>query len=113
MLVEDIGLLPGHRAPCPVCGHPTGDCAPEGQPHIKIIPGEDPSRNPDATVTVDRVVIQELFVGRSKRKTRVKLYRPGQRITPAQAEEVGLFDSEDDPLVIPPDRAVGAYAHHK
>ena len=103
--------LPHTGQPCIICGHPTGDCAPEGGSGlVKILPYEDPARNLDLSVTVHREVFQKVIIPGSKRPTTVRLYRVGQKISEDEAERIGLFDGEGR-IVLPPGMVAGEYEH--
>ena len=95
--------LAADRMACPVCGHPTGDCAPDGQGAIKVLPGK--THDPNATVTVGREVHQEVRIN-GLRRSRVRLYNAGSKITEDEAERIGLFDCDlplSEPLILPCD----------
>lgn len=110
-MLVDNPTFNGNRAACPICKHPTGDCAPVDAPeHIKILPYANPELDDAATFTVDREVLQELWFG--KRRSFVRLFRVGQRITPETAERVGLMeDDRPDRIIVPATRAEAPYQH--
>lgn len=78
------------RERCPFCGE--FDCVPpEGQPQVAIIPYSARKPGPDATFTVDRDVWQKFWIS-PKRESATLLYSVGAKITPEEADRVGLTD---------------------
>lgn len=91
-LGHGVSFLSADRQPCPVCGHPTGDCtgeAPEAPaPRIQFTPLEKPSKD-DPTVLVTEDIWEEVQIT-SLTKTRVLVARAGSYLPLAKAREYGL-----------------------
>ena len=84
-------VLRSTREPCPVCGHPTGDCAgPSGPPiHIigaNIFPslGHEDVHIVEEDVFVDRVLNEHTTI-------RVRLAKAGDVLPVSKAKELGLL----------------------
>lgn len=87
------------RRPCPVCGHPTGDCGPEGDHPSHVLFEEwgegykaPDERNPTmADVVATERIWEAVPVPRTKDRTRrVLRYRPGQVIPEATAKALNV-----------------------
>jgi hypothetical protein len=89
---DNIKISPADRQPCPVCGHPTGDCVGESTAEPDHIIGfgvEEP--NPDAQ---QFVVKEDVYVERQltpTTKTRVLVAVAGKVISVTQAKNLGLI----------------------
>jgi len=99
----NFGLSPGQvrlgevivsladRQPCPVCGHPTGDCKGDsGPPHHVWGLGDVPSMEDSQTVLVEEDIWEERQITPFT-KARVLVVRAGRHIPLAQAKELGIF----------------------
>lgn len=98
-----FGLLPGQRRigdyvismadrqPCPVCGHPTGDCAgsSEKPDHIWGL-GAVPSMEKNQTFLVEEDIYEERQIT-PYTKSRVLLAPKGKHIPLTRARELGLI----------------------
>lgn len=81
---EDIG------GPCPVCGHPTGDCAGELPPPTHLVGARIfPSPEHEEVFLVEDDVYQERVMN-SHTTLRVKVARKGQALPMSRARELGL-----------------------
>jgi hypothetical protein len=80
-----LKIAKADRKPCPVCGHPTGDCTADydGPRHIIGVPDKE------HLVYVKEDVTQEVILA-SGAKTTVILARGGSYITKAKAKEFGI-----------------------
>lgn len=92
-LGSDVTFLSADRQPCPVCGHPTGDCTGEpaegrAAPRVQFAPLEKPTPN-DPTVLVPEDIWQEVQIT-SLTKTRVLVAKAGTYLPLAKARELGL-----------------------
>lgn len=90
----DIRLIRQERGPCPVCGHPTGDCAPdtEAKPfdHLFGIGMFDSvDKQQMHTLLDDYFVDEEVTSGHF---VRVRRYRAGQEIPLEEARKLGITD---------------------
>jgi len=88
--IGDIDVSPADRQPCPVCGHPTGDCAGVAKQDYdmslpKKIVGTDPLVLVEEDVTEERAITP--FT-----KARVIIHRKGDYITTTQARSLGLME---------------------
>lgn len=88
----DIRLLKADRMPCPVCGHPTGDCTPENHtPPTKIFGlGLFKSMDEKQTFIVDRDIYEEQEILPNQTVNVIK-FRKGQEIPLSTARELGLI----------------------
>lgn len=90
-LFDDVRIVRADRRQCPVCGHPTGDCAtPTSQPHHVIGIGIFASIDKKLTFTVDEDIYEERQINQHY-KARVLLARKGQKISVDKARELGLL----------------------
>lgn len=92
-LGPDVTYLAANREPCPVCGHPTGDCTGEQQadapaPRIQFAPLEK-QRPDDPPVLVNEDIWQDVQIT-SLTKTRVLVAKAGTYLPLAKARELGL-----------------------
>lgn len=75
------------RKPCPVCGHPTGDCTgPSDLPNTKLpnkIVGSEPMILVEQDITEERQITPYT-------KTRVLIHRKGDYVPLSKARELGL-----------------------
>lgn len=88
---DNIKLSQADRQPCPVCGHPTGDCIGDsGAPdHIMGFGANEP--NPDAQ---QFVVKEDVFVERQLTptvKTKILAVPAGKIISVIDAKKLGLI----------------------
>ena len=93
-LYNDIRILRNERGPCPVCGHPTGDCAPEETTNpfdhlfgIGIFGSID---NKQTFMLRDDVFVEEEVT--ANHFVRVRKYRAGQEIPLEEARNLGLTE---------------------
>lgn len=89
----DVSFLSADRQPCPVCGHPTGDCTGDTEngappPRVQFAPLEKP-RPDDPTVLVPEDIWQDVQIT-SLTKTRVLVAKAGTYLPLAKARELGL-----------------------
>jgi len=76
---------------CPVCGHPTSDCAPKDQPHVRVV-GADTFKSIESTELF--IVAEDVFEERQISpftKAKVLLYAKGKAIPIAEARKLGLI----------------------
>lgn len=99
----NFGLLPNQRRlgdyvvtmadrqPCPVCGHPTGDCVGDIPPPTRLIGlGTIPSMADKQTVYVEEDIYQERQITPFT-KAKVLVAQKGKHIPLAKARELGLI----------------------
>lgn len=83
----DITISGADRQPCPVCGHPTGDCAGSSDlPNTKLpqqIVGSEPQVLVEEDITEERQITPYT-------KTRVLIHRKGDYVPLSRARELGL-----------------------
>lgn len=110
-------LYEPERTACAFCGHPTGDCVADGHEFDGIVPigsgigrapgaseGNAPtfrlpaSPDPAATVVVQEEVWEEFTLRGSTEIGHRLAYRPGDRITPAEAERLGVRPVQSAPV---------------
>jgi len=89
----DIRLIRADRSPCPVCGHPTGDCIPENHiPPERIFGvGVFPSLDKDQMFVVEENIYEEKQIA-PRQTIKVLKYRKGQAIPLSTARELGLIN---------------------
>lgn len=87
--IGEIEVSMADRKPCPVCGHPTGDCTgPKDEtPNINL---------PKRVVGIDPMVLCEVDVMEDRQitpytKARVLIHRKGDYISLTKARELGLL----------------------
>lgn len=90
-LYGDIPITRATRNACPVCGHPTGDCATDESKPKHII-GFGIFKSVDKTL--DFLVEEDIYEERQLNPhytARVLIVRKGQHISLARARELGLL----------------------
>lgn len=90
-LYGDIQIVRAARGACPVCGHPTGDCATDTSKPKHVI-GFGIFKSVDKTL--DFLVEEDIYEDRQINphyNTRVLVARKGQRIPLDRARELGLL----------------------
>jgi hypothetical protein len=92
-LFGDIPLLKADRSPCPICGHPTGDCIPENhQPPQKIFGiGLFASLDKEQMFTIDKDIFEDRQIA-PRQIIKVLKYRKGHQIPLSTARELGLTE---------------------
>ena len=93
-LYNDIRIIRSDRSPCPVCGHPTGDCAPEETTkpftHLFGVGLFDSVDKKQMYMLDDDYFVEEEVT--PNHFVRVRKYRAGQEIPLSEARELGLTD---------------------
>lgn len=88
---NSIRVSTAKREPCPVCGHPTGDCAGETGPP-KTIFGFNTNSTMDESLPVlveaDYYETYEVAPGISTKRL---VHKRGSQVTFARAKEIGLI----------------------
>ena len=83
----DIMVSEADRKPCPVCGHPTGDCTGSSDlPNTKLpnqMVGSEPMILVEQDITEERQITPYT-------KTRVLIHRKGDYVPLSKARELGL-----------------------
>lgn len=91
VLDGSIKVTGAQRSPCPVCGHPTGDCAGESGPP-KTIFGYNTNSSFDQNLTFlveeDVIETREIAPGLSTKRV---VHKKGSQITFQRAKELGLI----------------------
>jgi len=87
--VGDLEIHGADRKPCPVCGHPTGDCSGSEKTILdlnlpKRIIGKEPMFLVEEDVTEDRAITPYT-------RARVLIHRKGDYIPLTKARELGLL----------------------
>jgi hypothetical protein len=87
----DIPITKADRTPCIVCGHPTGDCAPDHQeaPYIAFADTVIDSMKDKQLVLVQETVYGERQISPFT-KAKVILARKGSYVTVEKAIELGI-----------------------
>jgi hypothetical protein len=82
---------PADRQPCPVCGHPTGDCVGESESptHISGFKTNDDPKQV-TTFQVKEDILEEVEIVQGV-KTKIIVHRKGKMISIEEAEKLGLL----------------------
>jgi len=88
---DNINLVRADRSPCPVCGHPTGDCTGEGTKpeHIAGFQNIDSLKDTQSYLVEEDVYIERQLTPTVK--TQVLLHPKGKIISAAEAQKLGLI----------------------
>lgn len=88
----DVVFLTADREPCPVCGHPTGDCVgdtpPSVAPRVQFAPLEKPQAK-EPMVLVEEDIWQDVQIT-ALTKTRVLVAKAGTQVSLTRARELGI-----------------------
>lgn len=88
---DNINVVRAERSPCPVCGHPSGDCVGEsGKPdHIAGFNSIDSLKNNQTFVVEQDILVEKQLTPTTK--TQVLLHAKGKVISVTEAEKLGLI----------------------
>jgi len=90
--MDGVELIRHERGPCPVCGHPTGDCAGTTDAPTRIAGlGTIPSMRAKQTVYVDEDVWEEVEISKNI-FTKILRARKGTQIPIDTAIALGLME---------------------
>ena len=90
-IFHDVTLFGASREPCPVCGHPTGDCPGESGPPASIAGlAITPTIKAQQTFYVEEDIYEERQITPFN-KIRVLVHRKGKQIPLEEAERLGLW----------------------
>lgn len=91
-LREGVSILRADRQPCPVCGHPTGDCTGDTPPPAKIagLGGVIEKLKQSQTVLIEEDIFEERQITQFT-KARVILHHKGSYVTLDVAQKLGLL----------------------
>jgi hypothetical protein len=87
--LDNIKMSRADRQPCPVCGHPTGDCS-SGEAPVRIISFDPKSVLTGPTHYVEKDIWEEKQITPYTKST-VLVYKRGTRISQEEAERLGLL----------------------
>jgi hypothetical protein len=94
ILQDGVRLLKADRSPCPVCGHPTGDCAPEKSENHRIA-FADASTKVESLKESQKILVEEdVFEDRQITpftKITVRIAKKGSYVTIDRAKEIGIL----------------------
>lgn len=91
-LPGNITILRATRQPCPICGHPTGDCIGESSPPKKIVGltgGVIESLKDKQTILVEENIYEYRQITPFT-KTKIILHHKGSYITLEEAKNLGI-----------------------
>lgn len=94
ILQDGVHVLKADRSPCPVCGHPSGDCVPDGNVSPKIAFGDSTTKISSLNDTQRILVEEDLFEDRQITpftKITVRIARKGSYVTIDRARELGIL----------------------
>ena len=87
-ILPGVSLTRADRKPCPICGHPTGDCTGEVEETHIILADEAP---PEANlVKVPKRITREVWVT-PLTKAQVVVADAGSYVTVEKAKELGII----------------------
>jgi hypothetical protein len=88
---DNINLVKADRSPCPVCGHPTGDCTGESTKpdHIAGFQQIDSLKDSQSYLVEEDVWIERQLTPTTK--TQVLLHPAGKIISVSEAQKLGLI----------------------
>lgn len=90
-VLGNIPVTMADRQPCPVCGHPTGDCSGDSiKPTHVIGYNQIESLNTKQTFLVEEDIYEERQLTQSV-TTKVLLHRKGKQIPLEEAKKLGLI----------------------
>ena len=84
-------ILHADREPCPVCGHPTGDCAGDSESPDSLVGWHD---SPDSMKQIQMVYVENEIWEEKQitpgRTTKILKHRAGSSIPYEEAQKLGL-----------------------
>lgn len=90
-VLPDVRSIRASRTPCPVCGHPTGDCTGSTPPPVRILASERERRKVDPGVLVEEDIYEEVYIT-ERTKTKVLVAKAGTYIDTEKAINLGLIE---------------------
>ena len=95
-ILDGVKLVRAQHGPCPVCGHPTGDCAGTIAPTKKVVGlGTIPSMRKSQTVYVDEDVVEDVEISKGV-WTKIIRARAGTQIPVDTAVALGIIEEPRD-----------------
>lgn len=95
-LFDGVRLLRAEHGPCPVCGHPTGDCAGPERVNNKVVGlGTIPSMRASQTVYVDEDIIEDFEISKGV-WTKIIRARAGTYVSVDTAVQLGIIKEPRD-----------------
>ena len=94
ILQDGIQVLKADRSPCPVCGHPSGDCVPEDQQTPKIAFADSSTKIASLADSQKILVEDDVFEDRQITpftKITVRIAKKGSYVTIDRARELGIL----------------------
>ena len=97
MILDGVEVLRASNEPCPVCGHPTGNCAGSSPPPDRIAGlGTIPSMRKQQTILVEEDIWEKVEIAQGI-FTRVLRAKAGSQMPYDKAVELGLIkDARSD-----------------
>jgi hypothetical protein len=89
-ILPGVRLVKGDRLPCPVCGHPTGDCAGSSKSPVRILGEEFYKKKDENLVLVPEDLYEEVYITQFT-KTTVLVAKAGTYIPLEKAMKHGLI----------------------
>lgn len=89
VLGGSVRIVRAKGTPCPVCGHPTGDCTGDELSDIDMI-GKGGRMAPANSVYVEEDVLKEVQIT-PQTKTKIIVAHAGTYISQEKAKEIGLL----------------------
>lgn len=90
ILGGEVRLIRATRQPCPICGHPTGDCTGDSGPPTRVLgPDIFPSLKQEEIFIVEEDVYEERAIS-NLTTTRVLVARKGTAMPKSKAQDLGL-----------------------
>ena len=90
ILGGEVRIIRAGNNPCPVCGHPTGDCTGESGPPIRVLgPNIFPSMDHEEMFVVQEDIWETKPISKLT-NTRVLVAKAGTAIPVSKARDLGL-----------------------
>jgi hypothetical protein len=91
-LGDSVSIIRADRSPCPVCGHPTGDCTGDSPPPQKIIGlgGLIENLMVEKTVLIEETIYEERQITPFT-KAKVVKHHKGSYVTVDEARDLGIL----------------------
>lgn len=90
-IADGLRIVRRETGPCPVCGHPTGDCSEGDNNDVRVLgAGLFPSLNIEDIFIVKEDIFEDRQISQFS-KIKVLTYPAGSKITKTKAQELGLI----------------------
>jgi len=93
---DGVTFLRADRQPCPVCGHPTGDCSGDDETKVKVAFATEQTKLESLKHSQKILVEQDIYEERQITpftKISVRIAKKGSYVTLDRAKELGILES--------------------